>query len=296
MTGTSNTLATYGQALELKMTKSLLTSDAPTGPSARGKAVSHRYRPGAVGFTLLELMVAVSIMAIIMLAFGGLLTQANLVVTEGEKRMRADAAASAISRIVRGDIRKITKNGFLRVSSNKLVLVTAGRMQSSFGNYSGDGAIIVYGRHDASKVLYRKILILSKDAPDGIVDCLRWNNAGMSLAELQVMDIDEMTALANYVAQDPPSMAYPPQTLSQVSTMWIVLAGDCTELNISQRQPDNDSWNSNTTCTRYSQANWPDAIKFKFKLEPHTLMSAAIADNELSNDQVTYEILCPVGH
>jgi len=282
------------------MTKSLLTSGTPTGPSTRGKVVSHRYRPGAVGFTLLELMVAVAIMAIIMLAFGGLLTQANLVVTEGEKRMRADAAASAISRIVRGDIRKITKNGFLRISGNKLVLVTAGRMQSSFGNYSGDGAIIVYGRHDASKTLYRKILILSKDAPDGIVDCLRWNGAGVSLAGLQVMNLDDMTRLIDHVVSELDTtlgiMAYPPQTLSQVSTMWIVLAGNCTELNISQRQPDNDSWNSNTTCTRYSQANWPDAIKFKFKLEPHTLMSAAIADDELSNEQVTYEILCPVGH
>ena len=279
------------------MTKPILTSRPQTGPSAPVEAVSHRLARKAAGFTLIELMVSISIMAVIALAFGGLMTQANLVVTEGEKRMRADAAASAISRIIRGDIRKITKNGFFRINDNKLVLVTAGRTQSSFSNHSGDGAIIVYGRHDASNVLYRKVLVLAKDAPAGVVDCLRWQNASMGLAELQVMGADEMTILINHVTQEPNSMAYPPVTLNQVTNaMWMVLAGNCTELKVSYRPVDNKSWSDNTTCTRHSQVKWPDAIKFKFKLKPGTLVSIAIADDELSDDDVEYEVLCSVGH
>jgi hypothetical protein len=246
-------------------------------------------------------MVSVAIMAIIALAFGGLMTQANLVVTEGEKRMRADAAASAISRVIRGDIRKITKNGFFRINDNKLVFVTAGKMQSSFGNYSGDGAIIVYGRHGESNVLYRKVLVLAKNAPTEqakrLPDCLVWKDVGMSLADLQVLSAAEMSSLIDQVAADPASMAYPPETLSQVmETMWMLLAGNCTDLNITHRPPDNKSWAGNTTSTRHTQTNWPDAIKFRFKLKPGTLMSAVLTDDPSSSDDVTYEVLCPVGH
>ena len=283
----------------MKMTKPILTSRPSARPSAPGKAASHRLAREAVGFTLIELMVSISIMAIIALAFGGLLTQANQVVTEGEKRMRADAAASAISRIIRGDIRKITKNGFFRINNNKLVLVTAGRMQSSFSSHSGDGAVIVYGRHDASNVLYRKVLILAKDAKN-VVDCLKWKNTGMNLAQLQVMSAGDMTSLLDFVARDPGGMAYPPERLDQItgptSTMWMILAGNCTDLSITYRPNDENSWKDDTTCTRHNQTNWPKAIKFNFKLKPGTLMTAAITDDERDTDDVNYEILCPVGH
>ena len=265
-------------------------------------------------------MVSVAIMAIIALAFGGLMTQANLVVTEGEKRMRSDAAASAISRVIRGDIRRITKNGFFRINDNKLVLVTAGKMQSSFGNYSGNGAIIVYGLYTPTvdpndptnvnrKILYRKVLVLAKNAPadipattdidESLPDCLIWKGAGVSLADLQVLSAKEMTELIEYAAGNPEegSMEYPPQTLKQVTrTMWTLLAGNCTELNISYRPPDTDSWAGETTCLRYNQTNWPDAIKFRFKLKRGALMSSALADDETGTDDVTYEIICPVGH
>ena len=299
--------------MELKMVKPILTSRPQARPTDRGKAAWRRYSNGVVGFTLIELMVSVAIMAIIALAFGGLMTQANLVVTEGEKRMRSDAAASAVSRVIRGDIRKVTKNGFLRINDSKLVLVTAGRTQSSFGNYFGDGAIIVYGRHDASNILYRKVLVLSKDAPTAeanrLPDCLVWQDAGMTLAELQVLSAAEMTGLIDHVAEEPDSMDYPPKTLHQITkTMWTLLAGNCTDLNISYRPPKKTSWSGDTTCTRHSQTNWPDAIKFKFKLKPGTLISTAITDNEINNDEadddedeedddeVSYEIICPVGH
>jgi len=302
------------------MTKSIPTSRPPARPFAPGKAPFHRYRREAEGFTLIELMVSVAIMAIIALAFGGLMTQANLVVTEGEKRMRSDAAALAISRVIRGDIRRITKNGFFRINNNKLVLVTAGKMRSSFGNYSGNGAIIVYGLYfndggttgdvtDDTRVLYRKVHVLAKNAPpddpatvdidESIPDCLIWKGAGVSLADLQVLSSTEMTALIEHAAGDPEpdSMAYPPQTLKQVTrTMWTLLAGNCTELNISYRLPDSDSWDGDTTCTRYNQTNWPDAIKFRFKLKRGALMSSALADEETGTDDVTYEIICPVGH
>ena len=296
MTGTSNTLASHGQALELKMTRPPLTSSPLTRPSDPLGAAANRYRREVAGFTLIELMVSVSIMAIIALAFGGLMTQANMVVTEGEKRMRSDATASAISRIVRSDIRKITKNGFFYIEDDKLVLVTAGRTLSSFSKNSngqlivGDGAIIIYGRDKLSEVLYRKVLVLAKGATE--VDCLP-----MSLTEVQVMSLDEMKNLIAQVSQEPVGMAYPPVTLSQVvNTMWMVLAGSCTELVIECHPPERPDWSDNVLSTRHDQTVWPDAIKFTFQLKPGTIMSKAIAGDDITEDDIVYEILCPVGH
>ncbi|MDP6634262.1 MAG: prepilin-type N-terminal cleavage/methylation domain-containing protein [Phycisphaerae bacterium] len=267
-----------------------------------------RLRPSAAhhcgrrvsGFTLIELMISVSIMAIIMLAFGGLLTRANQVVTEGERRMRSDAAASAIARIIRNDIRKITKNGFFRIGKDVLVIVTAGKTQSAFSDKSGDGSIIVYGYHDASKVLYRKVMVLAKDAPTAenqkIVDCLIWKGSGINLAELQIMSADTMKEMIDEVEKAPDSMAYPPQTLHQVTkTMWMVLAGGCKELLISHRASDDQTWSdSSGTHTRHNQTSWPTAIKFNFTLQSDSLVGVALTDE--SNAEVNYEIVCPVGH
>ena len=249
---------------------------------------------GGAGFTLMELMVSVAIISMILLAFGGLLSQSERAVTKSERLMRSNAAASAISRLVRSDIRKITKNGFLRVSDSTLAMVIAGETQSVFdGTKTGDGAIIVYGRHGASNVLYRKVIILSKGSGTGIVDCL-----DKSLAELQVMGSDEMKTLIDGLTAAPSDMAYPPVSLTQVrDTSWMVLAGDCTGLSVTQRPPGKSSWEGgNTTYTRHNQTNWPDAVKFKFTLKPGVLMSDAIADDPDNSANFHCEIICPVGH
>jgi prepilin-type N-terminal cleavage/methylation domain-containing protein len=280
------------------MTKPTQTSQQPARPASRRFA----------GFTLIELMVSISIMAIIMLAFGGLMTRTNVVVTQGEKRMRADASASAISRLIRNDIRKMTKNGFLRMSSDKLMFVIAGKTQSAFSEQSGDGAIIIYGRDEGSNVLYRKILVLAKKAPTTAgkeeVDCLLWNNNGvrtpLDLAELQVMSTGKMTEIMDQVVSDieDDSLAYPPRTLHQVTkTMWMVLAGGCKELKITSRSTKKNEWkDGGGTHTRHNQSSWPAALKFKFKLSADSLVGAAIAEAGTTSGDVEYEIICPIGH
>ncbi len=278
------------------MTKPTPTSHLP------GKYIARR----ASGFTLIELMVSISIMAMIMVAFGGLLTQTSKVVSDGEKRMRADAAASAISRLIRNDIRKITKNGFLRLSGDKLVLVTAGKTQSAFTEQSGDGAIIIYGRHEGAKVLYRKVLILAKNAPtdvaNEVVDCLIWDNNGtrtaMGLADLQVMSAGTMKMLMDQAADTEPDMAYPPVKLSQVTkTMWMVLSGGCESLSISSRTTKKNEWSEGGgTHTRHNQSSWPAAIKFKFGLKSDSLVGSALARGGDEGENIDYEIICPIGH
>ncbi|MBT3202082.1 MAG: prepilin-type N-terminal cleavage/methylation domain-containing protein [Phycisphaerales bacterium] len=262
------------------------------------------------GFTLMELMVSISIMSVIMLAFGGLLTQANQVVTDGERRMRSDAAASAISRIIRKDIRQATKNGFLRLGKNVFVIVTAGQTESSFSNVTGDGSVVIYGWDENSNVLYRKVLVLSKNAPvdsnpdDGndeeIVDCLVWNDGtgkrGMNLAELQVLSDAKMGELIDYMVKPPDNMRYPPNTLLQVTkTSWMVLAGGCTGLQIAHQAPGESDWKegSPATYTRHNQTSWPTAIKFRFTLQPKSIVGAVIADD---GGAAEYEIICPIGH
>ena len=298
------------------MTKLILTSRPSVRPHAAGDAPMRRYRRGAVGFTLIELMVSIAIMAIIMLAFGGLLTQANQVVTEGEKRMRSDAAASAISRIIRNDIRQITKNGFLRIGRIKidaggagggaeekyrhvLVLVTAGKTQSSFSDDSGDGGVILYGRSDEESddpsALYRKVLVLSQDSTGNVKDCI---NPARNLADLQVLSDSEMADLIDELGEEPENMKYPPETLQQVTeTSWMVLAGGCTELKIEYRSPGSKTWSEGlATHTRHNQTSWPTAIKFKFKLKSDSLIGSAISDSTDDEGDVQYEIICPIGH
>ena len=281
--------------MELKMTKSILTSRPLAGRS------STTPRPAA-GFTLLELMVSVAIMAVIMLAFGGLLTQANQVVSEGEKRMRADAAASAISRIIRNDIRKMTKNGFCRIGEDVLAVVVAGKSQSLFSEESGDGAVVIYGHHEPSNTLFRKVLVLSPDAPTGaadkIIDCLVWKGKAMTLAQLQVLDDERMKNLIDDMDDKPDSLAWPPQTLYQVTnTTWMVLAGGCTKLQISYRSPGETNWSTATaTHTRHNQTSWPTAIKFNFVLQANSLIGSALTDEDEIKGEVPYEIICPIGH
>jgi len=241
----------------------------------------------------MELMVSVAIMAIIAVSFGTLLNKADRVVIEGEKRMRADAAASAIARLIRGDVRRMTKNAFLRISETKLVLVTPGKTTGLVTQKSGDGAIVAYGH--SNEVLFRKVMVLADEklpTPTGEYD---WTDISMS--DLQIMDREELAEKASVPI--PNNLDYPPTSLSQIRRQWMVLAGNCSKLEISYRAPDGNDWITDEeggTWTRHNQAEWPVAIRFRFTINASHIIGSAIADNPDSADEVRYEVLCHVGH
>jgi prepilin-type N-terminal cleavage/methylation domain-containing protein len=306
------------------MAKSTLTSHSSARHGDPGDAIKRTCGRGAVGFTLMELLVSLAIMAIIMLAFGGLLNQANRIVTQGEKRMRSDAAAAAISRVIRNDIRQITKNGFLRLGQIKvkdadeasgseatyrqiLVFTTAGKVQSAFGDKTSDGSVIMYGRNrntttgeeDDPSALYRKVTILARD--DTAKDCLTSDMPDINnLADLQVLSDKKMSDLLDDLDDEPKGMKYPPETLAQVTnTSWMVLTGGCKKLDIQYRKPGKDKWETEdglVTHTRHDQTSWPTALKFRFTLSSESLVGSAIIDGDDATDDVIYEIICPIGH
>ena len=132
---------------------------------------------GARGVTLIELLVAVLILVLIILAFSRILSQAQLVVSRSQRTIRANAQAAAIAQVLRRDVAAITTDGFLYIGSvdaPALVFSAVGPFTartSGLTDVRANAAVICYSAGDDSstgttgKVLCRKAHLLAK--PEG---------------------------------------------------------------------------------------------------------------------------------
>lgn len=256
----------------------------------RDKA-SHAAAGGNRAFTLLELVVAVAIISVMVLGFSGLLGGARRVVITSQRRMRANAAAAATAAVIRNDMRRASKAGFLRIAGDSIIFTTAGPTASVLSGHKGDGAMISYGRYPDDNILYRQGWVLAEGGTG--LDCTAPKDWPETLADLQILSSEEMDALAEAVFKAPPDTATigsPPKTLAQLTGMWQVLADNCTALEIHYHSAGG-GWTSPTetqTWKRHDQINWPDAVRFKL-----TISSGAVA--EILEQTNTYEVICPVG-
>ena len=147
-----------------------------------------RRRPGRAGLTLIELMVAMSILVLLTLAVSQIVSQAQRVVTIGHASMRNNGKVAALKGVVREDFRRITPSGFLFIDHGNfdtppasspppgamdgalLAFTTAGPADAMAPNnpYNGGGAIVTYARRpykdpdpENAKVLNRVNLLLN---------------------------------------------------------------------------------------------------------------------------------------
>lgn len=131
----------------------------------------------ARGLTLIELMVAMAIIVIVVLAVGQIMTSAQKVVAIGQANMRSNGKIGALKSIVRDDLRRITKMGFLYLDSyqnggvpaSRLIFTTAGPSDTITGSGTGCGGESMYGlrsvNNTTDKVLVRVQRVLGAAPP-----------------------------------------------------------------------------------------------------------------------------------
>jgi len=295
----------------------MTTTTTQSGPFA---AVAGR--PGARrGMTLMELLVAVAVMATMIAAVGTVLTQTRKLVTSAQGTMRANQQAAAIAHLIRTDLASASQNGFLCVAtasdgSPRLILTTAGVTHSVTSTASGMGAFVCYGlvgnSGDASRpILWRPALVLT-GAASRQNDC--WDT---DLASLQVWSRTQINTNVvddivlgdldgNGSADANPSV--PATSLSQINDLWKVLVDGCSDLKITwtdgtktdatlnwygKDNPKGDGAIESGPATSYralwtnkNQTNWPKAIRVQFTLTDRALPAEF--------QTLAYEVIAPV--
>ncbi len=199
------------------------------------------------GLTLVELLVSVTILLVMIMAFSTILSQSQKVVSGTQATLRANSAANAIAEVIRNDLRKVSKQGFLcitEVSGQPTLLMTsAGASNSIVGNATGTGTVVSYGLCNnnsstaVNDVFYRQCWVLDQDPATTGLD--KWNN---DLGNLQILprfhatdfDIIELinTAVTGLLANAPASLTVPATDISEINELWQALSIECTTLEI----------------------------------------------------------------
>ncbi|MFW6146747.1 MAG: PulJ/GspJ family protein [Planctomycetota bacterium] len=267
------------------------------------------------GMTLVEVIVATAVFAILLLGFGLVFSQTHKVVDTAESAMRANAKAAAITRTIRRDLSRASQQGLLALgydddggyddgqSRPRLILTAAGPTPSLTGSARGNGALVCLGARPKSAseadefILWRAGYVLSPDAASG-ADV--FDGGGFDLADLQALPqpemgdlVDDLCGLGAYNDD----LTVPPTNLGEIGQLWQVLSAWCTELEIAWTDGPAGGggggvldWNEDAALwTHHDQNAWPVAIRIRFRLVDPTL------PEEMRGDGYWYEVICPVG-
>lgn len=270
--------------------KNLDTAGVTGDVQARGP---HRNK----GLTLMEMLVAVAVMAIMILAFGQIIAQTRKLVNLSEANLRGTAVAQAMAQCFRDDCRMATKDGFLYINGNSLMITTAGpqsRMTTSGGQPHGaNAAIACYG---FTGVLWRAPYLLQSDAagaPGATGDFL-----AADLATIRNLNDAGVQTFINNNIPAAPALPQVPANLTDIQNSWRCLSVYCSGLSISwtdgtystdaSSSPVCLNWSTGTNLwTHNNQNNWPQAVRFTFTLTDPALPT------DMQNS--TYEVICTIG-
>lgn len=260
--------------------------------------------PHRTGLTLVELTVAVTVLTVILLGFGVLLSQSQKVVVGSQSTMRANAAAAAVSDVIRRDMQQVTQQGFLaRLADNsgrhRLIATVAGPRFSTVGNARGNGGLICIGARDKQDsedgefILWRAAFVLTPDQSENQADVFDYSGTNIALADLQAAETTEMAQWAVYLATNNDyqgAIAVPPRDAGDIDDLWQVLSHWCTDLQIDYRYAGESDWRTTSDWwTHHDQNAWPVAFRFRFTLTDPML------PEDMRGDGYDYEIICPVG-
>lgn len=218
----------------------------------------HRNRSA---MTMTELIVAVAVLSIMVLGFGQLLTSSQKVVKETQDNQRQNNVAQAVADVIRADLGKITKNGFLCITQRstytshpRLLFTTAGMSPSKTDAVVGSGGISVYGpvRLDlrdgfgfdtncARGAMLRQGWVMSTDSVSGISDV--WNTDLDTITSMTRVEMNEL--IGNYSSSGPESgtllraisddhldLDWPPTDLNELKGLWQFLSTRNTAVDI----------------------------------------------------------------
>lgn len=215
--------------------------------------------PGVLraAFTLVELLVAVLIMVLMMLAFGMILSESQKTVSIAQNQSRGNQIADAIARTLRNDLARLSKNGFLCITRYQagvasrpyLLFTTSGNQQSRVGAYRTLDGISIYGwatptpgggavLAQYTHILFREGFLTWDSGGGNESDLLAADVLNTSLARIQTksrVDIDtylNQLYEAGRIPRDDDYFVYPPQQLSDVAKCWQILSAEINSLGI----------------------------------------------------------------
>jgi prepilin-type N-terminal cleavage/methylation domain-containing protein len=282
----------------------------------RGRGLPGRWR--AVGMTLVEMLVAISVLAVMILAVSSILVQTQRFISAAQENRRSHAMAFTIARIIRRDLRRVSKDGFLCVTSgagggSMLIFSTAGPASGISESTKGDGSIVCYGQQSTTtgtKYLWRPEYICNctTGAPSTAIEGERIN---VNFSTIQICagssaDANSpftLQALADKVASTTPGdMKLPPTTATQLKNLWQVLVTNVEDVRISWTYGDKSGSNLNwqtspmlwthqnqTDWTLQNTTGWPKAIRITFTIKDPSM------PKELRGTGHPYEVICIVG-
>ena len=272
-----------------------------TTPSARARR----------GMTMMELMVSVTILAVMILGFNSVLSQSQRLVTESQRTLRANASIASVSQQMRSDVRSITKVGFLGLSSNLAAFTSAFPSSSLTSAARGPASVVVYrvanNAADANTSIFcRQAYVLADDKsaittpypPDVLLD----GGALMDMADFQAMDATRLTGVITWVQANVSTVSVPPTDVTHWTNMWQVMVpgvlNNGTTPRFSIRYGVYDSsgnlvWTAATgnVWTRFNQNNWPAFISITFELSDRSVEYDAVRKNYVGR---AYEVICAV--
>ena len=291
--------------------RSTRPADARLGRGLRG-------RWSAAGMTLVEMLVAISVLAVMILAVSSILVQTQRFISAAQENRRSHAMAFTIARIIRRDLRRVSKDGFLCVTSgaggSMLIFSTAGPVTGINESTKGDGSIVCYGQQSTSsgtKYLWRPEYICNcttgTASPDISGERINVNFSILRQCAASSGDANSppftLQALADKVASTSPTgLQLPPAKATQLKNLWQVLVTNVNNLQISwtdgakNASPGNLKWYPNPDAsplpsmlwTHQDQTNWPRAIRISF------LIKDPLMPKEFRG--TAYEVICTVGH
>jgi type II secretory pathway pseudopilin PulG len=255
--------------------------------------------------TLVEMLVAISVLAVMILAVSSILVQTQRFISAAQENRRSHAMAFTIARIIRRDLRRVSKDGFLYISGdNKLIFSTAGPVTGINESTRGDGSIVCYGQQSTSsgtKYLWRPEYICNctTGTPSPTISGERINVNFSILRQCAASSGDAnspftLQALANAAAAPPGNMQLPPATASDLKNLWQVLVTNIDNFQVSwtdgtdNKTGQNITWHPESKLwTHQNTTNWPRAVRITFAIKDPSM------PKELRTGQ--YEVICIVG-
>jgi prepilin-type N-terminal cleavage/methylation domain-containing protein len=285
--------------------------DNPQG-ARPGDARMGRGRAGrwpTAGMTLVEMLVAISVLAVMILAVSSILVQTQRFISAAQANRRSHAMAFTIARIIRRDLRRVSKDGFFCVSNSgggsMLVFSTAGPANGINEPTSGDGSIICYGRQTCQSSVDSKTLTYLW-RPEFICNCttgvpttgIEGERINVNFSQIQTLDANSsfMQELATKVAgAKPTDLELPPANATQLKNLWQVLVTDVDDVQIywtdGTKNGANMNWQTTPKLwTHQNQTNWPMAVRITFLINDPSMPKEL--QGKLGRK---YEVICTVG-
>ena len=256
----------------------------------------------AKGFTLVELMVSVAIIAILMLSFSLVLTYSQQVVSNSHKAIRGNDASAALADLIRQDLASLTTEGFLAIDANvpdgnhdRLMFTTTGTYQSMVDpNKFATAARIDYGvfdatasssSYDARQVLWRRALLLTGTGCTNTPPSLP--TAGSDLLPVDTLagykvsagiNLGSFTTSVKNAMNTKPDLTLPPTRLIYIQNMWPYVYHPCSLFRVEWTNDTNlVTWYTppdgpvparrvNPVVWKFGDTDWPLALRIRFKL------------------------------